>query len=757
MSGARNVFVRATALGVALALALLLLGAREATAGKYAVAQCGWYVGADAIWADTTGNTKFRPASLCVPEQGQDPFAGVHLKSFTREGQATVSGTRFARWRWDAPWGTAISQVRGTWWHALHDGMEHRLGVMTWSGGFDVFASAATTDTAAGEFAAGFNPPQPALEGRLLCARSESKWCNLDPGSWSAIRALTITLQDDQPPAAGIFGDMTAAGWRRGIQGVGFWGRDFGGGVRFGETAVDGSRVILTEYPCAKAMIGGEWRATRMQPCDLDVSGNAIIDTTRFSDGPHSLHHCVTDFSGLGACTPDQTVFVDNNPPAHPRNLTVAGAEGWRRSNDFDVAWANPPQGAASPIGGAFWRLTGPGGYDSGAKYVPGRNLSGLPDRFVSRAGVYSIAIWLRDEAGNDAPASAVSVPLRFDDVPPSVAFEPPLAGEGPPDQIRAQVTDAHSGPASGEIHYRRLDRERWEELPAKFRRGSDGAPAELVARLPDDLPPGTYVFRADTADGAGNVASSTRRTDGGEMTVRRMAAPATVAPTRRAEGVGRGRAKTRIFARLVWRGQAGTELTVPFGANALLRGRLVDADGAPVPARELRVVARPSRGALGKARSVVVHTGRHGGFGLRLPVGTSRRIAVSFHGDERLERAKRRPLTLRVRGQVELEASPRELRTGEVLRLRGRVRALGAPLPRRGKLVAVQYYESATGRWRPVLVTRSDHGGRFRARYRFRYVAGSATIRLRAVALAEERWPYAPGASRPLTVRVNG
>ena len=94
---------------------------------------------------------------------------------------------------------------------------------------------------------------------------------------------------------------------------------------------------------------------------------------------------------------------------------------------------------------------------------------------------------------------------------------------------------------------------------------------------------------------------------------------------------------------------------------------------------------------------------------------------------------------------------------TGEAVRLWGRVRTRGAPLPRRGKLVAIQYLEAATGRWRPVLVTRSDHSGHFRARYRFRYISGTARIRLRAVALAEERWPYVPGASRPLAVRVSG
>jgi hypothetical protein len=151
------------------------------------------------------------------------------------------------------------------------------------------------------------------------------------------------------------------------------------------------------------------------------------------------------------------------------------------------------------------------------------------------------------------------------------------------------------------------------------------------------------------------------------------------------------------------------------------------------------------------------VETGTHGGFRLRLAAGTSRRIAVSFPGDEHLDGASRAPLTLRVRGGVELRVSPRTLRTGDEVRFQGRVRTHGAPLPRRGKLVAIQYYESAAKRWRPVLVTRSDHSGHFHAVYRFRYVSGAANIRLRACALSEERWPYAPGASRPVVVRVTG
>jgi hypothetical protein len=151
------------------------------------------------------------------------------------------------------------------------------------------------------------------------------------------------------------------------------------------------------------------------------------------------------------------------------------------------------------------------------------------------------------------------------------------------------------------------------------------------------------------------------------------------------------------------------------------------------------------------------VRTGEQGGFELRLPPGPSRRVNVVFAGDGGLDKSTRQPLELRVRSGVSLRAVPQTLRTGEAIRLSGRVRSSGAAIPRRGKLVAIQYLEEATHRWRPVLVTRTDHHGHFRAHYRFRYVTGRAAIRIRATALAEERWPYAPGSSPPVAVRVQG
>jgi hypothetical protein len=746
MTGAKLAVGRTVALGLLLALSVLLLAASKAEAGRYAVAQCGWYVESDAGWADTTGGAKFRSDAYCVPAGG-DPFDGVHVKSLTRDGQGTVTGTRFSRWRWQAPGGTGITGVRGTWWHVLRGGMVRRLGAADWGGGLSPVASAGATDTTPREFAAGFEPPVPAVEDRLLCARAESEWCSIEPGSWTALRGLTLTLEDNYAPAAGIEGEGAAGGWHRGTQPVVASGFDVGSGLRFAETTLDGARVALTEYPCAKAMIGGEWRATRMLPCSLAGSTTQWVATGSFSDGPHALASCQTDFAGGVGCVAPRTIYVDNNPPAHPKAPQLAGGDGWRRGDDFDLGWENPGQGPASPIAGAAWRIVGPAGYDSGVKFATGRDRHSLADLSVPAAGSYSLQIWLRDEAGNEAPTSAVTVPLRFDDLKPEVAF----ADEPAEGQVRADVTDPHSGPDSGQIFYRRVDAPSWIELPTKLVPAQEPGSAGLAAPMPE-LGFGTYVFRVDAEDAAGNTASSTLRADGTQMAIRRVPPP----PVLRSPLSPRG--KSRLFARLRGGHGRGDSLTVPFGAPALLSGRLTRAaDGAGLGDREIRVVSRPSRGALVPVGAAAVRTGAEGGFELRLPSGTSRRISVVFTGDGGLEESARRPLELRVRSGVSLRAVPRTLRTGEVVRLGGRVKSSGAPIPRRGKLVAIQYLEEATHRWRPVLVTRTDHHGRFRAHYRFRYVTGRAAIRIRATALAEERWPYAPGSSPPVAIRVQG
>ena len=362
--------------------------------------------------------------------------------------------------------------------------MEQRLGAVDWGGGFEPFLSSGTTDTALSEFSKGFPAPVAGFEDRLLCARAESKWCSLDPGSWSSLRTLTITVEDDHAPDVGIGGDLLGGGWRKGNQDVAIWSADLGAGVRTVESFLAGTRIGTTEHDCAKALIGGEWRATVMRPCPTDAWAHQGVNTAVFGDGPHQALACSTDFAGNPRCTSSYTVLVDNNPPVHPKAVALAGGDGWRRDNDFDLGWENPDQGAASPIAGASWQVVGASGYASGVKFAAGRDRRSLADLSVPAAGTYSLQIWLRDEAGNEAPTSAVTVPLRLDDVKPAVAF----ATEGSETEVRAEVSDELSGPDSGQILYRRVDAPNWSELPTKLMPTEGAGKAALSPRCPGSV-----------------------------------------------------------------------------------------------------------------------------------------------------------------------------------------------------------------------------------------------------------------------------
>jgi hypothetical protein len=758
MAGTRGGLGRIAAMVVGLVVCLCLVLAGTARAARYIVVECQLGVGTDGQWWDSTGADKFRPDAFCGGGEGD------HLKSFSRDGAGTVSGNRFARWLWPAPVGTYMTGINGVWWHALHDGMEQRIGAINWAGGFEPLLAANGTDTVERFFAMGFPVPVAGLEDRLLCARAEGNWCSLADPSWSALRALTVELEDEHPPEAGMAGELAAPGWHKGVQALAISGSDIGSGVRFGETTVDGARAALTEYPCAAIALADGVKATQMTPCLPLVSQTQAIATTTFSDGPHMLGHCVSDFAGARGCTAPQRILIDNNPPAHPRPVTIAGGEGWHRVDRFDLGWTDPDQGPASPIVGAYYRITGANGFDSGVQYATGNGIAALSGLTVPGDGAWNLHLWLRDEAGNESAATGIDLPLRFDDQPPTLAF-PNSDPEG--GQVTATVSDPLAGPAAGMISYRRAESASWIDLPAKLHADGSGK-ADLSAPMPD-LGAGTWIFRCEATDAAGNAAAGSLRADGTQMSVHVTPAEARAGDGKDAghkkggKGGGPGagpagrRAKTRLFVRLRGGHGKGDSLTVPFGAPALLSGRLTSAAGAGLAGRRIKVVARPSHGALVPRAVEHLRTGKRGGFFLRLGPGTSRRISVSFPGNDKLAAAGHRSLDLRVRSGVTLGAAPGTLLTGQSVHLSGRVRSRGAPIPRRGKLVAIQYLESDTGRWRPVLVTRTDHDGRFHARYRFRYVSGAARIRLRATALAEERWPYAPGSSPPVTVEVRG
>jgi hypothetical protein len=702
MAGTGGRLGRIVAMAVALAIGLLLLAARDAGAGLYTVVQCGWGAGVDATWSATPATAKFGAENRCGTTGAA---SGGALGIFTVPVGGVIASGQYGAWHWAAPAGTGIVGVSGSWSHFLHGGFVNWLATDRGDGTFTPFAAAGPDNAVAASsvFAISFTAPRPAFEDRLLCPQG-SAGCTFGERSSAALSALNFRLQDLAAPQVASGGELLAGSWRRGVQNLAVSATDAGSGLRYDELRIDGESVSHTDLPCAETDVG-EVAATRMQPCQSSVTGSLEVATASLADGPHEVSACAADFAENATCAADRQILVDNNPPASPRDVTVVGGGGGGPVDRFDVAWVNPDQRSASPVAAALWRVTGEGDYDTGVKVSEGRGVAALAGLEVPDRGTYALHLWLRDEAGNAAPASAVTVPLRDG------------AGAGAPT------------PGGGGRGRHRGGGRRHRGGRGKHRGGGSGRPGhdgDAGVRLLAHLRSG------GTEAGAGAGAS----------------AAAGAATGAAAGAAGAGRTSGR-----------GGSLSVPFGTAAAVAGRLVDGGGAGIAGRRIRVVARPWRGALAATTSATVTTGRRGGFELALAPGPSRRIVVHLAGraDGDGRPLQRRHLDLRVRSGLSLSAVPTVLETGQEVHLSGRIHRRGALIPHPGKLVAIQYLEAATRRWRPALVVRSDRRGRFDTSYRFRYVSGTARIRLRATALAEDRWPYAPGSSTPVTVDVHG
>ncbi|MGK2955060.1 MAG: hypothetical protein ACSLFI_05245 [Solirubrobacterales bacterium] len=705
----------------------------EAGATRYTVAQCGWHVGHDATWADTSAD-KFTRSSYCQTPASADPFENVHLNSETRGTTDSVAGTRYARWRWQAPTGTGIVTVHGQRWQVLRDGFQHRIGSQPAAGSFKTFLEAATTDMVKRDFAGSFSPFAPAVESRLLCAKADDKFCDAEKSSLAGVRGLTFTLDDSRDPTTMISGGLASSAWLRGTQTLSFSTSDVGSGLRYSQTRIDGAIRAQTELPCNMELIAGQWRGTKMQPCGLQATGSHSVSTAKLSDGPHRLRECGVDFAGNFGCAADQTLRTDNNAPAAPRGLAVTGGEAWRQSNDFNLTWVDPDQGVAAPIVGSRYRVTDAAGFDSGVKSTFGSG--GLGGLRVPAAGEYRVSVWLVDAAGNENPSASAEATIRLDDQPPSGYFLEPE--EDRPEHLRVPVADAHSGVAGGYISYRRQGTGSWHRLPTELAL-QDGR--MLRADVPSsDLAPGIYEFEARVLDLAGNGLITGKRGNGSPMTLR--------APVKD---------ETSLTARLRFERRSGLALQVPFGKRARLSGRLTGAGGNGLPGQEVRILQAPAFGSRAGETTIRARTGRDGFFSVLLPSGTTRLVSLRFDGTPKLMESSAGPLELKVKGSVSLRATPRRLKTGQRLGLSGRVDARGARRPSRGNLVAIQYLETASGKWRPVLVTRTGRLGNFHARYRFRYITGSARIRLRAVLLPSQYFPFDSAASRTVKVEVRG
>jgi hypothetical protein len=442
------------------------------------------------------------------------------------------------------------------------------------------------------------------------------------------------------------------------------------------------------------------------------------------------------------------TVRVDASRP----EVTLTGApHGWASGPVLLLATATDALSGMVADGpsGPYTAISVDGG-------VPRVERGGSAGVAVSGEGVHRVAFHARDAAGNfDAtpPATTVSI----DESPPLVTF---ARSQDPaePERIEATIADTLSGadPGRGSIAVRPASsRQRWRELATTVSAG------RLVARWDSDsFPPGTYEFRANGYDRAGNAAHSERRANGARMVL----ANPLKAPALLAGGFGGRRLDWRRCLREDGQRRCRREATtsyeerprtrtVPYGRDVAYGGRLTSPTGSPLAHLPVQIVESFGAGASPERRTTTVLTATDGSFATRLPPGPSRRVEATFAGSKVLTRAGGGGVRLDVLAGVRLRASGATARIGGApLVFSGRVGDLGALLPGAGLAVELQF-KVAGGEWAEFRTVQTDAAGRFRYAYAFSD-DDSRGVRFQFRAYVPGGgWPYEPAASRPVMV----
>jgi hypothetical protein len=747
--------IRRTAHRCVLACAFAAIGvalsAETAVAGEFAVANCR----ADPLNFSTRAFDDFATRGMKI-RRACDPegpgLRGLITGNVVRGGQvqrgsvasATMTapaGTRFTTFRWA---GTAR---RG----------DCRYALQLWADAHDIQpipiknvranqnCPRPSRAQAAGYRSRTFNVTGTTrIVQRAICVGGQGrKTCSARSSNYLRTYEAEVGIADVVAPTAAIIGDTPLARgeWVGGTQPLNYDASD-NVGVRRADAIAGGLTRGSEQRPCAFAT--PELTFADRMPCP-NGPGRISVDTSRLAEGSQALVVQVQDPASNVGDSPVVTARIDNTAPSRV-NVGVDGSDAWRNTNDFAVAWANPPEFDRAPITAANYKLcaVGASSCDRGEQARADISRLGIP---VPGPGEWTLSLWRRDAAGNETEdAASVPVTLRYDPEPPQLAFEPPSPTD--PTLVAVPVIDNVSGLAVGAIEISPSGSGTWHALTTE-KNGS-----RLLARIDDTaLPAGGYQLRARAFDHASNEASTDRRLDGAPM---ELTLPLRIVSNMRV-GFERVRTVRRTIRRHGKRRLVRRRVTVltptariRSGGQGRVAGQLVNRDGQGIVGAEVRVLS--SSPGSPEQLIAVLQTDRDGSYRYTAVGSTSRTLRFTFTGSPLVLPAER-SITMKVPALTSLRVNRARVLNGQAVTFSGRLRT--QPVPTGGKLVELQVRLS--DRWQTFRTSRTDDAGRWAIRYRFKRTRGVQRFRFRARLPSEASYPFAAGSSQPLTVRVRG
>jgi hypothetical protein len=393
---------------VVVATAALSAAPSPARAGTFQVTTCGAAPGnVNNSWvASDTDPGHLQQGTICPAQDGttqQQQESGLYSTDILGQSTGSPSGSA-AAWTFTAPAGTTIT-------HLTYSRYLGKLDDDSWIPALRADGNVIPSETCSipsGQSTCsvgGFGT----IQDLALSAHSLSLGvtCAANPGVcttgaslhqvWASLYAATVTIADTTLPSLPTpTGALWTSRYQQGTQSLTYSATD--------DTGVASTTLIAdgNPSPLAGGDVGCDY--TRPAPCPNATNATLTLDTTRLTDGPHTLALTSTDPAGNPAALSHQ-ITVDNHGPPPPTGLhTTPIAPG---ANTVTLFWtdpANPP----APITGGYAQICQ--GLTCAAAQPIARD--GQATATVPGPGAYAAVVWLLDSQGKGSPANAAKLQL---------------------------------------------------------------------------------------------------------------------------------------------------------------------------------------------------------------------------------------------------------------------------------------------------------------------------------------------------------
>lgn len=255
-------------------------------------------------------------------------------------------------------------------------------------------------------------------------------------------------------------------------------------------------------------------------------------------------------------------------------------------------------------------------------------------------------------------------------------------------------------------------------------------------------VPDGTYTFQLRVTDAAGNQ----RTVQATQPLIIANDITNTSGPS---SGPGAPRQTQTRLAAYFTRGRR-TYLVKTWRSQARIQGRLTDSADKGIANAKIMIEELPTAPSAQPVSRPSIQTSTTGRFVYVLPGRlSSRRVRFQYRaGLENGVAVAARDVRSRVRAATSLRLQLRGVR----VRYSGRLTS--GPIPRGGKLVAMQG-RALGGTWQTFASRRTDSRGRFNGRYRLRVRRPGVRLQFRIVVPHERNYPYTTTYGTPVTRRV--